>query len=29
MRPVETLSGIWGEGIKENEERDEFNYDRL
>jgi hypothetical protein len=29
MRPVKTIPGIEGEGIKENGERGEFNYDML
>jgi hypothetical protein len=29
MRPVETVSGIGGEGIKENDGGGEFNYDML
>jgi hypothetical protein len=29
MRPVETILGMGGEGIKENEGGGEFNYDIL
>jgi hypothetical protein len=29
MRPVETIPGMGGDGIKENEGRGEFNYDIL
>jgi hypothetical protein len=29
MRPVETIPGMGGERIKENDERSEFNYDIL
>jgi hypothetical protein len=29
MRPVETITGMQGEGIKENDGRGEFNYDIL
>jgi hypothetical protein len=29
MRPVETIPGMGGEGIKENDEGCEFNYDTL
>jgi hypothetical protein len=29
MRPVETIPGMWGGGIKENEGGGEFNYDIL
>jgi hypothetical protein len=29
MRPVETIPGRGGEGIKENEERGKFNYNIL
>jgi hypothetical protein len=27
MRPVVTILGMWGAGIKENDEGGEFNYD--
>jgi hypothetical protein len=27
MRPVETISGMWGGGFKENGGGNEFNYD--
>jgi hypothetical protein len=29
MRPVEIISGMEGDGIKENDGGDEFNYDIL
>jgi hypothetical protein len=29
MRPVETIPGMGGGGIKENSGGDEFNYDKL
>jgi hypothetical protein len=29
MRPVETIPGMVGGGIKENDGEDEFNYDIL
>jgi hypothetical protein len=29
MRPVETIPGMGGEGIKENDGGGEFNYDKF
>jgi hypothetical protein len=29
MRPVETVPGIWGRRLKENDEGNEFNYEIL
>jgi hypothetical protein len=29
MRLVETIPGLWGKGIKENDGRGEFNHDIL
>jgi hypothetical protein len=29
MRPTETIPGMWGRGVKENDGGVEFNYDIL
>jgi hypothetical protein len=29
MRPVETIPGMWGEGLKENDRGGEINYNVL
>jgi hypothetical protein len=29
MRPVETIPGMWGEGLKENDGEGKLNYDTL